>query len=92
VLGEDLQRLFVVGDNAAADLLDLLAEPLDFGAGIALGYRPAARSASQRLYAEVEHDVEVESVGEVTLAGFRRPVAAFNVLAVREPATALSPA
>jgi len=43
----------------------------------------------QRLYAEVEGDVGVESVGEVTLKGFRRPVAAFNVVAVREPATEL---
>ncbi|MGZ4415907.1 MAG: response regulator [Gaiellaceae bacterium] len=40
----------------------------------------------QRLYAEVEDDVEVEAVGEFNLKGFRRPVAAFNVLAVREPA------
>ncbi len=43
----------------------------------------------QRLYAEVEGDVGVEPVGEVTLKGFRRPVAAFNVVAVREPATEL---
>jgi adenylate cyclase len=42
---------------------------------------------SQRLYAEVEDDVEVEPVGEFTLKGFQRPVAAFNVIAVREPAT-----
>jgi hypothetical protein len=40
-----------------------------------------------RLYAEVEDEVEVEPVGEFTLKGFQRPVAAFNVLAVREPAT-----
>ena len=40
----------------------------------------------QRLYAEVEDDVEVEPVGELTLKGFQRPVAAFNVVAVREPA------
>jgi DNA-binding response OmpR family regulator len=39
---------------------------------------------TQRLYAEVEDDVEVEPVGEPTLAGLARPVAAFNVLAVRE--------
>ncbi|MDX6504893.1 MAG: adenylate cyclase [Gaiellaceae bacterium] len=39
---------------------------------------------TQRLYAEVEDDVEVEPVGEATLAGLARPVAAFNVLAVRE--------
>ena len=42
----------------------------------------------QRLYAEVEDDVEVESVGEFTLKGFQRPVAAFNVVAIHEPATA----
>ena len=42
---------------------------------------------AQRLYAEVEDEVEVELVGEFTLKGFRRPIAAFNVLAVREPAT-----
>jgi adenylate cyclase len=46
---------------------------------------------AQRLYAEVEDDVEVEPAGEFTLKGFRRPVAAFNVLAVRETAPELSP-
>ena len=45
---------------------------------------------SQRLYAEVEDDVEVEPVGEFTLKGFQRPVAAFNVVAVRETAAELS--
>jgi adenylate cyclase len=44
----------------------------------------------QRLYAEVEDDIEVESVGEVTLAGFQRAVPAFNVVAVRETAPELS--
>jgi adenylate cyclase len=44
----------------------------------------------QRLYAEVEDDIEVESVGEVTLKGFQRPIAAFNVVAVRETAAELS--
>ena len=39
---------------------------------------------TQRLYAEVEDDVEVEPVGEFTLKGFRRPVPALNVVAVRE--------
>jgi DNA-binding response OmpR family regulator len=38
---------------------------------------------AQRLYAEVEKDVDVEPVGEFMLKGFQRPVAAFNVLAVR---------
>jgi adenylate cyclase len=41
---------------------------------------------SQRLYAEVEDDVEVEPVGEFTLKGFQRPVPAFKVVAVRDPA------
>ena len=41
---------------------------------------------AQRLYAEVEDDVEVESVGEFDLKGFQRPVAAFNVVAVRAAA------
>jgi adenylate cyclase len=40
----------------------------------------------QRLYAEVEDDIEVEPVGEVTLKGLQRPVAAFNVVTVRETA------
>ena len=46
---------------------------------------------AQRLYAEVEDQVEVEAVGEFTLRGFQRPVAAFNVIALREP-SALSSA
>lgn len=45
---------------------------------------------TQRLYAEVEDDIEVEPAGEFTLKGFQRPVAAFNVVAVREPAAELS--
>ena len=40
----------------------------------------------QRLHAEVEEDVDVESIGELRLKGFRTPIPAFNVLAVREPA------
>jgi len=41
---------------------------------------------SQRLYAEVEVDVEVEAVGEFTLKGFQRPIPAFNVVAIRDQA------
>ena len=37
---------------------------------------------TQRLHAEVEEEVEVEPVGELTLKGFRRPIPAFNVIAV----------
>jgi adenylate cyclase len=44
---------------------------------------------SQRLFAEVEDDVEVEPVGEFNLKGFQRPVAAFNVIAIRDPTTEL---
>ena len=39
---------------------------------------------AQRLHAEVEDSIEAESAGEFTLKGFQRPVAAFNVLGVRE--------
>jgi adenylate cyclase len=45
---------------------------------------------AQRLHAEVEADVEAEPVGELTLKGFQRPVVAYNVLAIREPAQDLS--
>jgi DNA-binding response OmpR family regulator len=44
---------------------------------------------SQRLYAEIEDALEVESAGEFTLKGFRRPVAAFNVIAVRDQTAAV---
>ena len=44
----------------------------------------------QRLYAEVEDDVDAVPIGEVTLKGFGRPIAAFDVIAVREPAVAPS--
>jgi adenylate cyclase len=47
---------------------------------------------TQRLQAEVEEDVEVEYAGQFQLKGFQRPVAAFNVLAVREQATELASA
>ena len=43
---------------------------------------------AQRLYAETEQAVEVEPAGEFTLKGFSRPVTAYNVVAVREPARA----
>jgi adenylate cyclase len=39
---------------------------------------------AQRLYAEVEDDVDVEPAGEFVLKGFQRPVVAFNIVAVRE--------
>jgi adenylate cyclase len=45
---------------------------------------------SQRLYAEVEDNVDVEPVGEFMLKGFQRPIAAFNVIAIREPAKKVS--
>jgi adenylate cyclase len=38
---------------------------------------------AQRLYAEIEGLVDVEPAGEFVLKGFPRPVAAYNVLAVR---------
>ena len=45
---------------------------------------------TQRLHAEVEESVDVEPVGELTLKGFRRPIPAFNVIAVRQPAASVS--
>ncbi len=39
---------------------------------------------AQRLFAEVEDDIEAVPVGELTLKGFPRPVAAFEVLGLRE--------
>jgi adenylate cyclase len=45
---------------------------------------------TQRLHAEIEDDVEVEPAGEFTLKGFQRPVVAFDVIAVREPAAQLA--
>jgi adenylate cyclase len=45
---------------------------------------------AQRLYAEVEADVEAEPIGELTLRGFLRPITAFNVVAVREPAARMT--
>jgi adenylate cyclase len=45
---------------------------------------------TQRLHAEIEEDVEVEPIGELTLKGFGRPISAFNVIAVREPAANVS--
>jgi len=47
---------------------------------------------SQRLLAEIDEDVEVEPVGELTLKGFRQPIAAFNVVALRERAAQASAA
>jgi class 3 adenylate cyclase len=41
---------------------------------------------TQRQYAEVEDAIEVEPVGEFTLKGFQRPIAAFDVLGVRKTA------
>jgi len=40
---------------------------------------------AQSLLADVEEAVDVEPVGDLTLKGFRRPIPAFNVIAVREP-------
>lgn len=42
----------------------------------------------QRLYAEVEGEIEVEPAGDYALKGFPRPVTAFNVLGVRDRSAA----
>jgi len=41
---------------------------------------------SQRLYADVEDDIDAEPVGAFALKGFPRPVPAFNVVALRAAA------
>src|SRR6187551_2012645 len=45
---------------------------------------------AQRLYAEVEDDVDAQSVGEFRLKGFQRPVPAFDVVGIREHAATQS--
>ena len=45
---------------------------------------------TQRLYAEVEDDVDAQSVGEFRLKGFQRPVPAFDVVGIREHAATQS--
>jgi len=46
---------------------------------------------TQRLYAEVEDDVDVQPVGEFRLKGFQRPVPAFDVLGIRDHASETHP-
>jgi adenylate cyclase len=45
--------------------------------------KPSQILVSQRVFAAVEAAVESESVGELVLKGYSRPVAAFNVVALR---------
>jgi adenylate cyclase len=46
--------------------------------------RPGQILVSQRLQGAVEDMVETEAVGELALKGFSKPVAAFNVIGVKE--------
>jgi len=39
---------------------------------------------SERVYSEIEELLNAESVGELTLKGFMKPVTAYNVLDVAE--------
>lgn len=39
---------------------------------------------SQRVFAQVEERVEVEPIGELSVKGYSRPQAAYNVLRLRE--------
>src|SRR5688572_13664655 len=48
--------------------------------------RPGQILVARRLYGAVEHLVDVEPVGELTLKGFAKPVTAFNVLRARATA------
>jgi class 3 adenylate cyclase len=46
--------------------------------------KPGQILVSQRVLTSMEAVVEVESVGELTLKGFLRPVTTFNVLGLKE--------
>ena len=46
---------------------------------------------TQRLYADIEDGVDVEPAGELTLNGFARPIAAFDVVDVRTSALLSTP-
>jgi adenylate cyclase len=54
--------------------------------------RPGQILVSQQVYAEVEHFVQAEPLPPMTLKGILRPVAAFNVMALKEQARAASSA
>ncbi|HEY5725466.1 MAG TPA: hypothetical protein VIX40_05880, partial [Methylomirabilota bacterium] len=45
--------------------------------------KPGQILASRRVTAQLEAEIEVEAVGDLTLKGFGRPVAACNVLKLR---------
>ena len=45
--------------------------------------KPGEILVPQRLLANVEEMVEIESVGELMLKGFHRPVAAYNILRLK---------
>lgn len=47
--------------------------------------QPGQILISQRVFAAVDEDVDAETVGEVELKGFGRPVATFEVRALRHP-------
>ena len=71
-------------DYAAIGAVTNLASRLADEAG------PGQVLITQRLYAEVEDEIDAHPGGEFTLEGFQRPVAAFDVLAVSQPALAAS--
>ena len=45
--------------------------------------RPGQILVSQRVFAAIESAVQSESVGELVLKGYSRPIAAYSVLALR---------
>jgi adenylate cyclase len=46
--------------------------------------KPGEVLVPQRLFGIVEDLVEAEPVGELSLRGFHRPIAAFNILPLRD--------
>ena len=47
--------------------------------------KPGQILLSQRAYAAIEDDVEVETLGELSLKGYSRPQPAYNVVKLKEP-------
>ena len=81
--------------EAGAERFDGRSDYAAIGAVTNLASRLAGEASAgqilidQRLYSEVEDQVDSEPI-EFQLKGFRRPVAAFDIVAVRETAPARS--
>jgi len=66
-------------DYGAVGNVTILAQRLSAEA------KPGQILVSQRIFAAVDGDVETESLGDVSLKGYSRPVPAHNVIGLRKP-------